>query len=244
MRRYASISLIVLGLVLASARPASAQWFILKWLENLSPPGKFLVNGVEFSMLCADKAPTPEAMKAGDVRGATAVSKGRPSDYRYLFCDRDPDNWHNVSRYYGLSVGFGRHENTFDYDASREKLDNVSIKTAIFTGAYRAHPAIDLGGGVGLIRFSGATTIAFNKLVVNPFIIVRPLAVGVRRGQVLSSKKKWWAQSLNVRAGWMLFPEGLTLGDFGASGPTDSHTIIGGPAGSFYVGAGVTLVIR
>ena len=45
MRRAMTTGLIGLAILLGIARPASAQWNIIKWLEELSGPGHFVLNG-------------------------------------------------------------------------------------------------------------------------------------------------------------------------------------------------------
>jgi len=71
MRRATASVLIGLAIVLGSARPASAQWGIIKWLEGLSGPGHFTMWSVESHFGCIKKA-QPEAEQASRAAFDTA----------------------------------------------------------------------------------------------------------------------------------------------------------------------------
>jgi hypothetical protein len=226
MRRYVLIALTAVGLLLTAARPADAQWFFLKWLEELSPPGKFETTGLHVTMLCVSDKETV----------STTEWTERRTDMKYLFCDRDPNTWKKVKGYYGFDVSTGWGANNFTYPAGAEKLPHISVKTVSATGAARFNPWIDVGGSVGWARFSGQTGTAFNKTVLGGFVALHPL-VG------LAPKSNFWQRFLELRGGLYVLPEGLTLQNLGAIGATDSagNPIVlgademkGHPSKSFY----------
>jgi len=152
MRRYVLIALTAVGMLLAAARPADAQWFFLKWLEELSPPGKFETTGLHVTMLCV-----------ADHRDADAFRDRRP-DMKYLFCDRDPETWRKVKGYYGFDVSTGWGANDFTYPAGAEKLPHITVNTVTASGAARFNPWIDAGGSLG-----------FNKTLIGAFVALHPL---------------------------------------------------------------------
>jgi len=209
MRRAMTTGLIGLALLLTAARPASAQWNIIKWLEELSGPGHFVLNGAEVHLGCQLKG-------QANAETQTAATQG-PAILRGLFCDQNLTTpkgsttqvWKEVRYFFAVLAAGGTGTNPLGYPAG-EKKDKVSAWTITGGPVYRLSAATDLGASVGFVRFSGSTTRSFNKFVVDPYVVIRPL--------VLLDHK--WEQLLGVRLDATWYPQGFTLEDFGAiSGP-------------------------
>lgn len=193
MRRLTCTGLIALAILVGFARPASAQWSLLKWLEELSGPGDFVMNGVDVALYCGPKT----------------VSAKNTEVYGYLFCDRDPATWTDVKWAVGAQLLWGRGTNPLTYPSTVTKKEHVSAQSYAASLTYRVSRVTDVAADIGFVRFSGAEGIAFNKFVFDPYIAVRPLAT-FTDGR--------WERSFEIRFGALMFPQGFTLADFGADG--------------------------
>jgi hypothetical protein len=74
-------------LVLASARPASAQWDIIKWLEELSGPGHLILNHFDLRVGCRWKEQPEVQPQAGDF---AALVWTAPAGVPAVLCDQNP----------------------------------------------------------------------------------------------------------------------------------------------------------
>lgn len=229
MRRYVLIALTTVGMLLTAARPADAQWFFLKWLEELSPPGKFDTTGIHVTLLCVNDDNKP---KGG------------------FFCDKDPRTWRSVKAYYGFDVSTGWGDNNFTYPAGAEKLPHLTVNTVTGSGAARFKPWLDVGGSIGFARFSGQTGTAFSKTLFSGFAAVRPLA-NLPLKNLDDSWRSFWQRLIELRGGLYVLPQGLTLANLGATGATDSagNPIVlgpdemkGHPSTSFYFEISVSFI--
>ena len=218
MRRATAIGLIGLALILLSARPASAQWAWFKWIQELSGPGKFDLNGVTVTFGCALKKSEQPAV-GGEVSSG-AVNQ--------IFCDKS-SKWRSVDRFVGLTYALGDGTNPLEYPPDREKLERVRAHLFLATGAFRLDPVVDVGASGGFMRFEGTPDVTVTRYLIEPFIAVRPIAI------IPASSEKLWldriARSVELNMALIVFPQGFRLSDFGAIGGVpdwdgDPETII------------------
>jgi hypothetical protein len=200
MRRATAVGLIGLALVLLSARPASAQYDWIKWIQQLSGPGPFELQGVTVTFGCVAGRKVPPV-----------VTSDNPPIYRYLFCDA-ANNWKSVTRFYAVTFATGDGENNLTFPASVPKLERVSASIYLGTGAFRLHEAIDLGTSAGFMRFSGTPDKAVTKFVIVPYAGVRPFTVFKGSNKALDYIKR----GFEVKGGLIIFPQSFKLSDFGA----------------------------
>jgi hypothetical protein len=203
MRRATAIGLMGLTMIVLSARPASAQWEWFKWIQELSGPGPFVVNGPTISFSCTHR--DDEGLK--EFRSAPAV-------YRGIQCDRIP-GWTSVRTFLMLTVARGDGHNNLDYPSGREKLERVSAWLFRFAGAYRSNRFIDVGAGAGMIRLSGTPDVFVIKGFVEPFVSLRPFAA------LADGDADVLARSIDLTFAVTVFPQGFRLSDFGAIGGAD-----------------------
>jgi hypothetical protein len=218
MRRAIAIGLIGCALTLLSARPASAQWSWFKWIQELSGPGDFDLNGVTVTFGCAmKKNPQPVAEEE--------VSSGAVNQ---VFCDKS-SRWRSVDRFIGVTYALGDGTNPLTYPADREKLERVKTQLYTATGAFRIDPVVDVGASGGFMRFEGTPDVVVTRYLIEPFIAVRPIAI------IPGSDKKLWldrlARAVELNMALIVFPQGFRLSDFGAIGGVpdwdgDPETII------------------
>jgi hypothetical protein len=211
MRRATAVGLIGLAMVLLSARPASAQWDWFKWIQELSGPGPFELNGVTVTFGCEID------------RQAKQPDRQSPAAYRYLFCDK-ANNWKTVKRFYGVTLATGDGENNLTFPAGLPKLERTTASIFLATGAFRLEEWIDVGSSAGFMRFSGTPEISVTKFVIDPFISVRPVSAIARlAGRNTDNRAAdFFARAFEVKGGVIIFPQGFRLSDFGAiGGPVD-----------------------
>jgi hypothetical protein len=222
MRRVIAVGLIGLGLTFVSARPASAQWAWFRYIQQLSGPGPFDLQGVTVTFGCAE----------GEESGKTDDTRAGPEAYRYLFCDKAP-RWKHVTRYMGVTFATGDGENNLVFPASREKLERVRASIYLVTGAFRLHPGVDVGSSAGFMRFTATPDVVVSKYVIDPFIAVRPVGLFLTRQGTSDKVASFFAQAIEVNAGVIIFPQGFRLSDFGAIGGPEWN---GDPEISAHVG--------
>src|SRR5262245_10788854 len=191
MRKALATILLALAGVAVSVRPASAQWDWLKWLEELSGPGHFVMWGPDVTLFCKTKA---------QPAGAQQITA---SPYKYFECDKDPrgtvPNWKQVTSFYGVRYLFGQGTNPLDYPSGVTKKSHTSAHFLSFQASRRSSSVTDLGAGVGFWRFAGAEDHAFNKVSVEGYAAVRPFATNSHR---------WLERFFELRVGAIVFPEG------------------------------------
>ena len=142
MRRAFAVVLMGVALTLLSARPASAQWSWFRWIQELSGPGDFELNGttVTFGCVLDDTDTRPRAEAA---------------PYMHLFCDKGSD-WRRVNRFMGVTFALGDGTNPLVYPSTVEKLERVKGQLYLATGGFRLNKYIDAGASGGFMRFAGA----------------------------------------------------------------------------------------
>ena len=198
MRRLTVTGLIALAILVGFARPASAQWSFLKWLEELSGPGPFHMNGLDAGFYC------PNAH-------ARARLTDSHSDFR-LFCDKEVGLFRDVKFYVGFSFLTGSGNNPLTYAGQPDDSNrSVSAQSYAAIVGYRVSRWADVATQVGAVHFSAEGT-GTDKFFFDPYVAVRPLAA--LNGPI----KDRFRDFVQVRFGVLLFPQGFTLADFGASG--------------------------
>ena len=220
MRRASVIGLIGLAIVLCAARPASAQWGIIKWLEELSGPGKVVVQQFDLAHFgCRYKDQNQQPVKVD----ANEFEKN-------LVCDSIPTQragagpyankplWMSVESFFTVKLTTpwftGTGTNPLGYPEG-EKRENLRMWALTGGWTYRPSEYADLGVAAGPAWLSGSTTTTTTKFVTDFTVLIRPLVkMGPR-----------WNQAIGVSLTAQWFPEGFTLEDFGAtSGPLDGRT--------------------
>src|SRR5262245_29771857 len=138
MRQAKAIFLLVLAVLLFSPGTASAQWSIIRWIQELSGPGPFLVKyGLDISVLCVPKENTK--------RADGPEMQGHPREYRWLFCDQERFEWRNVQRFYGFAVGVGDGKNNLVFPEGVTGNPEVRLYYFAARGAWRPHDLVDVG---------------------------------------------------------------------------------------------------
>jgi hypothetical protein len=211
MRRAIAVGLIGLGLTCLSARPASAQWAWFRYIQQLSGPGPFDLQGVTVTFGCKKEDKQP---------GERDTADPGPAAYRYVFCDK-AQGWEHVTRYMGVTFATGDGENNLVFPASREKLDRVDASIYLVTGAFRLHPGVDVGSSAGFMRFTATPDLVVSKFVIDPFIAVRPVGLFLDRDRPSNKVASFFGQAIEVIGGVIIFPQGFRLTDFGAIGGPD-----------------------
>jgi hypothetical protein len=212
MRRAFAVVLMGVALTLLSARPASAQWSWFRWIQELSGPGDFELNGTTVTFGCVKP------------RNPTQVTEDRPEvggQYMYLFCDKGRD-WRQVKRFMGATFAVGDGTNPLVYPSTVEKLERVKGQLYLGTGGFRLNSYVDVGASGGFMRFAGAREdrrdVWVTKYLVEPYIAVRPLAfLADDDNQPLDRV----ARAVEFNAALIVFPQGFRLSDFGAIGGTE-----------------------
>jgi len=202
MRRATTIGLIGLVLLLGAARPASAQWRIIKWLEELSGPGDLVVNQIDVPFGCRGKDKSLDWLPFCDQKffPLAAASKS----------DR-LTAWKSVRWFFVGTVTLpwftGTGTNPLDYPPGEGEA-HASVWGLSGGWAYRVSEVTDVGISAGFLQLSGSTAKNTNKFVTDFYTVIRPLAA-------LNSR---WEQAIELRLGAQVFPQGFTLEDFGATG--------------------------
>lgn len=229
MRRATAIGLIGLAMVLLSARTASAQWEWFKWIQELSGPGPFELNGVTVTFGCTGL--DGEALPEG------------PAVSRVLFCDRNAKNWHRVKRFWGVTVATGDGENNLVFAPGDAALDRVAASIYLVRGIQRLNPAIDVGSAAGFMRFTARPGTHVTKFVIDPVVALRPFAICLPDKWSPSTRAKrvrdFFARAVEVNAGALIFPQGFRVNDFGAIG---GPNLTGGPEVSWHAGLRISIV--
>lgn len=214
VRVWMSGLLVVLG-SLGTVPEAAAQRGILGWLDKLSGPGPFTLVGAEIEVACYG---VDRFAKPGAQAGATAqVQAGGGTDTSSLWV-LDPGCFRADRRRPRASLvaqlaGFVNGDNPLLYNgASGPERSGSDVGGFLFLPAIDVslNRFVDVGAGLGLIRFSGDDFNAFTRGAIQPFrVTVRPLA-GIGKGGD-EPRNEW----LQVRATGLLIGR-LEAVDFGA----------------------------
>ena len=217
MRRAMTTSLIGLALLLTAARPASAQWNIIKWLEELSGPGKFTMYGGEVHFGC------------NYPRGVDAESNQGPKAFRALFCDQNPTPagsgrvWEQAHLFWTAQLAGGTGSNPLGFDQQDEARDRAWVWSVGAGPSYRICSVVDTGVTLNYTFLSASKTEWTSQVSIEPHVVIRPLA----NAKVPEGLRQYFG----VRLGYSIFPKGFTLDDFGA----DTGSLDGKAEGVFTV---------
>lgn len=221
MRRTIAIGLIGFAVTLLSPRPASAQWGWFRWIQELSGPGDFDLNGFVVTFGCVEGSSTAQGSRENH----------SPAPVRYVFCDKS-SRWKHVKRFMGATYALGDGTNNLEYPVGVEKLERVRASIYTVTGAFRINPYVDAGGSGGFMRFEGTPDVIVTRYLLEPFVAVRPLAFLADKGDSDSARDRL-ARAVEFNGALVIFPQGFRLSDFGAiAGPDWS----GKPEAVFRVG--------
>ena len=205
MRRAFAIGLIGFALTL-SARPASAQWAYFRWIQALSGPGHFNLNGFVVTFGCVEDRSSAQANR----------EKSSPAPIQYVFCDKS-SGWKHVKRFMGATYALGDGTNNLEYPAGVEKLERVKASIYTLMGAFRLSEYVDAGASGGFMRFTGTPDVVLTRYLIEPFFAFRPLAF---LAEDRDSAADRLARAVDINVALVIFPQGFRLSDFGAiAGP-------------------------
>jgi hypothetical protein len=204
MKKLVVIGLLALASSLVAARPASAQAGFIRWLEKLSGPGPFVGAGLEVYGLCyglrvADPGETPDPNRKwfwdGNCRRAS----------------RDQQRL-TVGVQFSKLVG----DNGLLYDETVPEDLRDSVGATLFLGSadLGVMRALDVGAGVGFVRFTGMPSAGFTRVALEPLRVTwKPLTMRSRGADSAAMYKREWLQ---VRLVMTVLPGGFDAEDFGA----------------------------
>jgi hypothetical protein len=196
--RFVSSLSILLLLASASAVQAAGKG----WLEKLSGPGPFF--GWEYPTLplwCfGEEASGPFCKGYQDQPNRTVVLSFTYSDY-------------------------DSRANSLEYEESNSADKTVNLKSFAFSLDLRLHPALDVGVGLGVNRFSGDAFNSFSRFSLDGLRVTwRPIGLfhGKESVRVFGSGVKFSLRDLlQVKLRATLFPGGFDAGDFGSTDTFD-----------------------
>ncbi|HSC27417.1 MAG TPA: hypothetical protein VLD67_09095 [Vicinamibacterales bacterium] len=208
VRRHVTASIVATVCVMFSATPASAQDGFWRWLERLSGPGPYHGWGVSVTPLCfgvvkKDRlAADPD--RGGPVEPFLDIGCGKASrnDFRAML--RFEFAW------------LGADDNKLEYDGDRTRDE-------LKTNAFSFIPAVDfgvtrwleIGAGMGFIRFTGDAFDSFSKPAIQP-LRVRAKPLLFRRNLPTEQKLAYPLEFLQIEYVVTLIPDGFEAQDFGA----------------------------
>lgn len=236
MKRVLFLALVVLGLALIPARPASAQAGFIRWLEKLSGPGPFVGAGIEIYGLCygAEKAlaTDPDPVERADNTGA-----------RWFFdpnCGRAARDQRRLTIGVQLSRLVG--DNGLQYDESVPAKLHDTVGASIFMGTadLGVHRSLDVGSALGFVHFTGAPPGGFSRVMIEPIrvtwkpLAMKPVPANASAAEARAAYRREWLQ---IRVVMTVLPGGFDAEDFGAiPGSYKSGTEV---QGNLYVMANV-----
>ena len=204
MRKATTICIIGLTFLLCAPRPASAQWKIIKWLEELSGPGHLVVQQIDVPIGCRWRDDKQEALDWRPFCDQNLFPRPGTSE-----SDRQTA-WKRVRSFFVGTVTLPWFKDTgtnpLDYPPDVQKARSTA-KGVSFGWVYRVSEVTDLGATAGKLWLSVSTAEPTSKWVIDLYAVMRPLAT-------LDSA---WEQAIEVRLGAQVFPEGFTDSDFGAN---------------------------
>jgi hypothetical protein len=210
MRKPIAVVMFTIAASLLAPRPAAAQMFILRWISSLDPGG-FTGVGWHQTVSCRVR---------NDPKSASAELFKTP-------CDQDETKY--VTRMVGFDVAFASGSHNLDYPKGAVTDGRVQVLTLMGTLDFRVKRSLDVGGGAGVAGFWGSAAGSFNKLVIEPHLLVRPF-LNADGGNLPTLIK-----GFGIRVGYVAFPQGFTVADFGALQTARVKDLTGSAEGSFSV---------
>jgi hypothetical protein len=214
-RRIRLVPLVFLFL-LAVARPASAQWWWLTWLDELSGPGPYHGPILPIEIYCFGKKVTnlDEIKVMQQQQGGTSTFQVPPGA-----CKADRSNTLLTLQ---LEMGFWDDDpdpDRYTGDTSLKSFELIAylpVHSLFKTEINRFTRATDLGAGIGFYKLSGQT-------VRDPDYVRGAIPVRVRllpselffgKDAKPNPKLRRALQALQVRAGWDFLPGTITSASF------------------------------
>ena len=198
-------TLMLLGAFALWPSVASAQWGWLEFLEELSGPGPFKGYTVGLRLVCT----------RADDRGTLSTSA-----WGLCLSDNDP-RFRQLVELRGAYLWTGEGDRPRFEDAPADKRAVKAFRLES-TAAVRLSPMLDIGAGVGFVRFWGE---GFDPLwrpsLIPISVTFTPFAIGVNPNAAGSALKR----AFKIRLEEKYFPIGFTGADFGH--PESSYTTDG-----------------
>ena len=129
-------------------------------------------------------------------------------------------------RFYGVNLGMGDGKNNLVFPDGVTVKEKVTLSVITLRGAWRAHAMLDVGAQAGIHRFSGTPSVVVNRLVIDPYVAVRPFGWLVLKDSPNRAHDAI-AKGFEFTLGATIYPEGFTVQDFGAIGTVNGTTLTG-----------------
>ena len=192
MARVTRLVCLAAALLVGGWQPAEAG--LIDWMEELSGPGPFTGNGGLVGTICFGGPLKSESeSRAARIVGSAPEDKQKPCayfDFRHLETEND-DNFHQFGRTVGATA----------YD---------------FGATWLLYRPIEVGAGVGFIRFAANDVSATRMTLTGPRVVIKPLLM-------LTPTRHWggtWARVASVvklHARQTIILGNLQASDFGVA---------------------------
>ena len=195
MRRFAPLWLAAVLLALAP-QPAYADLGFFRWIDRLSGPGPFSGLFADVNFLCIARRP------------ATATDPAKVVAEVDLDCHANRE--HRLLLV-GVQVAALSGTNNLVYAPPQDQNPpDVRAYPVLGTMTYSLHPALDVGGGIGFVRFSGRG-FGFSRFALEPQVTLKPLVLFAR-----SKPSPRLLEVLHLRFNVTGILGGIEAEDFGA----------------------------
>jgi hypothetical protein len=222
MKKTTLIALLAVVLMHVSARPASAQSGIIRWIAKLSGPGGFVGPGYEFFPLCYGTRNGVSRLRP--VNSEVIGTKAFDTDLNCRGFQRDGRLLMG-----GFQVAYMTGANNQQYDASVPESFTDRVEALLVMGTADmgvGHPAFDVGVGAGFVRFFGMPAAPFNQPIYHVRLTVKPMALKPKPAPVYRQGDdaaytqavldRYQDDLLQLRLEMNVMPGGLSDEDFGA----------------------------
>ena len=211
MRHVVAFVVIIFACLLIPARSAEAQGGLMEWLERLSGPGIFKGYTTPVKLFCygAHKAASTD-------RETLETREAAKNDQRLKFnlgCGRTRRDLVRID--IGAEIGYYRANNTLQYDPSVPSADTDTVNAWMYTGTFDVgvHRGVDVGFGVGFVRYGGLPVDPFNRMFLQVARVTwKPLVMF----QADTDAGRYQQEFLQVRVVGRWMPDGFKAEEFGA----------------------------
>jgi hypothetical protein len=215
------------------AAPRDSQAFF-GWIEQLSGPGPFAwVTQFPFDRLaCVVRTPDTGSAFVHTLTTprADATTGGSRDNADVIRCLSDDPK--AIKMFFSAELGVGASDRNVlfaDADDDAHRVRMLGFKALAF---YRATPFLDLGGGIGVNRFSGRDFDRFYRVSI-------PLRARVVPAGFADGNSRWRAFYVTLQTDY--FPAAFTSENFGAPGDwRESHEFLN----SYFLGVDVLRLVR
>lgn len=227
LMQKARLVALTIGLLLMAARPASAGYWWLTWLDELSGPGPYHGPIVSVDVWCfGTETLTPEDIK---------IRQGNTNKdiiVRPAFCKADRAN-----TVFGLQLEMGFWDDNpdparYSGDAHLKSFQLVAyfpVHKIFATDVNRATRAIEFGAGLGAYKLTGQTVIEpdYWRGSVPLRVRVMPSELFFGKDSKKSPQLRRALQAIQVRAGWDFLPGTVSSDSFNGlpSGKTSNEFV-------------------